>query len=83
MTPTDAIGGMRRRQFLAATATISLGSGCASTPPPDGALLDTEFERFVADWVRLTPERATTLQYFSGAEQDALASGAGARRSAL
>jgi uncharacterized protein (DUF885 family) len=29
-------------------------------------------DKFAADWVRLWPERATLVQYFSGAEQDAL-----------
>jgi uncharacterized protein (DUF885 family) len=53
------------------TAWAGLGSGCAVFEPADNAF-DTWAERFSADWVRLSPERATFTQYFSGAEQAAL-----------
>jgi uncharacterized protein (DUF885 family) len=33
---------------------------------------DQVVDRLAADWVRASPEAATSLQYFSGAEQDAL-----------
>jgi uncharacterized protein (DUF885 family) len=36
------------------------------------AAFDTWSDRFAADWVRQNPQLATSTQYFSGAEQDAL-----------
>ncbi|MBC7685123.1 MAG: DUF885 family protein, partial [Bdellovibrionales bacterium] len=36
------------------------------------AAFDTWSDAFAADWVRLSPERATSAQYFSGPEQQAL-----------
>jgi uncharacterized protein (DUF885 family) len=36
------------------------------------AAFDTWSDRFAADWVRANPQLATSTQYFSGAEQDAL-----------
>jgi uncharacterized protein (DUF885 family) len=34
--------------------------------------IDTFFEDFTAEWVRLSPNQATATRYFTGAEQDAL-----------
>lgn len=68
---------IKRRNALAlatgalGAAWAGLGSGCAVFAPADNAF-DTWAERFSADWVRLSPERATFTQYFSGAEQAAL-----------
>ena len=36
------------------------------------AAFDTWSDRFAADWVRANPQLATSTQYFTGAEQDAL-----------
>ncbi|MSV29791.1 MAG: DUF885 domain-containing protein [Bryobacterales bacterium] len=36
---------------------------------PAAAGIDEFFERFTADWVRASPELATSTQYFSGTEQ--------------
>jgi uncharacterized protein (DUF885 family) len=40
----------------------------AGAPPPIGAF----FESFAKEWVRTDPQAATELQFFEGAEQDAL-----------
>jgi uncharacterized protein (DUF885 family) len=67
----------------AAAGPVSLLSGCAQTgpvtpAPPPAANLAPDFsawaESFAADWVRLSPERVTFSQYFSGAEQAAFES---------
>ena len=71
---------------LWAVAVAALASGCAgtaqapantpATPAPAMATQPASFnawaDTFAADWVRLSPERATFSQYFSGAEQAAL-----------
>jgi uncharacterized protein (DUF885 family) len=44
----------------------------APSRPAQAASFDTWAESFAADWVRLSPERATFSQYFSGPEQAAL-----------
>ena len=59
----------RFTRFVAAFA-VMLAAGCATAPPPQ-AFADWS-DSFAADWVRLSPERATSTQYFQGAEQDAL-----------
>ncbi len=62
---------------LAATALAPWLGACASAPagPATGAQ-DAAFlawsEAFAEDWVRLSPQRASATQYFSGAEQAAL-----------
>ena len=38
-------------------------------PEPD---IGEFFEKFAAEWVRASPQLATTTQFFSGAEQDKL-----------
>jgi uncharacterized protein (DUF885 family) len=55
---------------LAAAFVVAMAAGCAVTPPPQA--FDAWSEGFAADWVRLSPERATFSQFFRGAEQDAL-----------
>jgi uncharacterized protein (DUF885 family) len=44
----------------------------AATPASQAVGFDTWAETFAADWVRLSPERATFSQYFSGDEQAVL-----------
>ncbi|WP_374566497.1 DUF885 family protein [Ideonella sp.] len=51
----------------AAAASAGLGAGCALISPPAG--FDAWADGLAADWVRLSPERATFTQYFGGAEQ--------------
>ena len=73
-------------QLLAACIALALGSAglpataaalatpaapAASAQKPNAAF-DKWSDDFAADWVRLSPERATGGQYFSGAEQQAL-----------
>ncbi|HEX5688309.1 MAG TPA: DUF885 domain-containing protein [Ideonella sp.] len=66
---------IHRRHALALTAGAAwagLGSGCAMFAAPAPQDFDTWADGFAADWVRLSPERATFTQYFDGAEQAAL-----------
>jgi uncharacterized protein (DUF885 family) len=56
---------------LAAALSLALLGACATAPPPTESF-DTWSEHLAADWVRLSPERATFSQYFQGAEQDQL-----------
>jgi len=44
----------------------------APAPPASQASFDRFVDRLAADWMRANPIAATTQQYFSGAEQDAL-----------
>ncbi|MES2150969.1 MAG: DUF885 family protein [Pseudomonadota bacterium] len=55
-----------------APAAAAAAAASASAAPAVNLAFDAWAERFAADWVRLKPERATTTQYFSGAEQAAL-----------
>ncbi|MFL6657548.1 MAG: DUF885 domain-containing protein [Massilia sp.] len=62
---------------LALTATIVPGYSATVRATPatavrTSAAFDKWADSFAADWVRLSPERATNAQYFSGAEQAAL-----------
>jgi len=73
-----------RPQLIAACVALALGSaglpvlaGAAAAPAKAGAqkplaAFDKWADDFSADWVRLSPERATGGQYFAGAEQQAL-----------
>lgn len=54
--------------LLAALATCCQGAAASDT----AAGFDAWSERFAADWVRLSPERATFTQYFASDEQAAL-----------
>ena len=70
---------LRRRalQRLGALALAPVAlAGCAAAPAGADTNaapgFDAWAEAFAADWVRMTPERATFSQYFSGAEQAAL-----------
>ena len=47
-------------------------SALAALPASANPAFDTWADRFAAEWVRLSPEQATGLQYFDGAEQAAL-----------
>lgn len=53
-------------------AEPSRAPAAAATAVKANAAFDAWADTFTADWVRLSPERATTIQYFSGAEQEAL-----------
>ncbi len=68
--------GLNRRQALALAAGAAIavpGAVHAQTTPALAApSFDTWAEAFAADWMRLSPERATFSQYFGGAEQAAL-----------
>lgn len=59
----------RLRAPLLALVACVLAAGC-QTPPP--AAFQPWSEDFAARWMRLSPERSTFSQYFSGAEQEAL-----------
>lgn len=64
-----------RRTVLAAGLSAGLAA-CAADPAArraaTGGSFDAWAEGFAADWMRLSPERSTSTQYFEGAEQDAL-----------
>jgi uncharacterized protein (DUF885 family) len=49
---------------------LAAAAGAAVVKP--NRAFDSWADQFAADWVRLSPERATAVQYFSGAEQQAL-----------
>ena len=59
----------RRPSWLRAAAAALL---LAATTALAASGYDGWSEAFAADWMRLSPERTTATQYFSGAEQDAL-----------
>jgi uncharacterized protein (DUF885 family) len=56
---------MTRREWLAAAAAPPL----AAAPAAD---VERFFDDFFARWLRLDPQRATSLRYFPGGEQDRL-----------
>jgi uncharacterized protein (DUF885 family) len=62
---------MLPRLFVAITASVLLFTGLHAAPAPD-----PKFDEWVDDistaWVRRNPQFATSAQYFSGAEQDAM-----------
>ncbi|NML60944.1 DUF885 domain-containing protein [Massilia sp. RP-1-19] len=62
-----ASGALAQPAPVAAPATVA-----AAGAEQRNAAFDTWADKFSADWVRLSPERATGSQYFSGAEQQAL-----------
>ncbi|ATQ77647.1 DUF885 domain-containing protein [Massilia violaceinigra] len=53
-------------------ATPGAGAGAAAAVDKRDAAFDKWADGFAADWVRLSPQRATVDQYFRGAEQQAL-----------
>jgi uncharacterized protein (DUF885 family) len=55
-----------------AGATKAAKPAVAATQQKTNAAFSKWADGFAADWVRLSPERATNTQYFSGAEQQAL-----------
>jgi uncharacterized protein (DUF885 family) len=74
-------GGLSRRDFLAAagaaSAGLMLGARAWGADAPaaaagGNAALNAFFDDFAAQWVRMSPDTATSLRYFKGAEQDAL-----------
>ena len=54
------------------TSPLALYAPDARAQAKAAPTFDAWSEAFAADWVRLSAERATTTQYFSGAEQAAL-----------
>jgi len=58
---------MLRLRSLLFLLTLGLAAGLRADPA-----FDTWAEDFAAQYVRLSPEQATTVQYFSGEEQDRL-----------
>jgi uncharacterized protein (DUF885 family) len=80
-TPGSPHPDLARRRGLQAALALGLAgglplAGCATDQQPVAPAAPVDFdawsETFAADWVRLSPERATMTQYFSGAEQAAL-----------
>jgi uncharacterized protein (DUF885 family) len=78
---------IRPRTLRAACASLFVPLALGAVVLPDAALaapvahvaaathnaaFDKWADRFADDWVRLNPQLATSTQYFSGAEQDAL-----------
>ena len=74
-----------QRRLIATCIALALGAGAlpAHSAVPGAAkaaqaqkrpntAFDNWADAFAADWVRLSPERATSAQYFAGAEQQAL-----------
>lgn len=71
-----------QRRLIATCIALALGAAvvpaqCAAAKTAavqlkPGAAFDKWSDAFAADWVRLAPERATSAQYFTGAEQQAL-----------
>lgn len=55
-----------------ANANAKAKASAAARQYKPGAAFDRWSEAFAADWIRLSPERATSAQYFDGAEQLAL-----------
>jgi uncharacterized protein (DUF885 family) len=75
-TPPLALPINRRHALaLAAAAALGLQQGCAQTATAPEVLpaagFDAWAESYAADWMRLSAERVTFSQYFSGAEQAA------------
>jgi uncharacterized protein (DUF885 family) len=73
----DAAPDRSRRALLVAALAVGAGAvllpACAQPTPPWPSLqaFDAWAEGFVADWMRLSPERVTATQYFAGID-DAL-----------
>jgi uncharacterized protein (DUF885 family) len=71
-----------QRRLIATCIALALGvavvpaqcatAKTASVQVKPNAAFTTWSDAFAADWVRLSPERATSAQYFDGAEQQAL-----------
>ncbi len=57
---------------LPALAAPAAAKGAAASQLKAHAAFDKWADNFAADWVRLSPQGATSSQYFSGAEQAAL-----------
>jgi uncharacterized protein (DUF885 family) len=54
------------------TALLVLSLAAAPASPAPQRPISVFFEELAKEWVRSDPQRATVMQYFSGAEQDAL-----------
>jgi uncharacterized protein (DUF885 family) len=65
---------LNRRAVLTLAASTGLTAACApmaSLPTAPPADFDSWADNFAADWMRLSAERVTFTQYFTGAEQAA------------
>jgi uncharacterized protein (DUF885 family) len=72
-TPTPPARRLRATAATLALALVSMMAPMAALAQPQAtAAFDEWSESFAADWVRLSAERASMTQYFSGAEQAAL-----------
>ena len=79
-TPTPPVRGLRALRAAATAVATAAALALACVTAPAGAqaaaqpapTFDAWSESFAAEWVRLSAERATLTQYFSGAEQAAL-----------
>ena len=58
-------------QAIAAATPQAIAAATAPAVKPNQAF-DAWADRFAEDWVRTNPQEATSTQYFTGAEQDAL-----------
>jgi uncharacterized protein (DUF885 family) len=63
---------LSRRNFLAAGAALTAAPVFAQSSPTPTPNIDDFFRDFTADWVRHSPNQATSTRYFSGEEQDRL-----------
>ena len=64
---------LTQARLLLGLGLLALASACAvPRPPAVSARFDVESEAFAAQWMRLSPERATVAQYFERSEQDTL-----------
>jgi uncharacterized protein (DUF885 family)/glyoxylase-like metal-dependent hydrolase (beta-lactamase superfamily II) len=59
-------------RVYAASATARLDKRLEEERTPAASAIGAFFESFAREWVRSNPQRATALQYFTGAEQDLL-----------
>ena len=68
------LGGSARLAGVLWVVGVLAGAVALAAPAPndESARFDAFTERLAADWLRADPQSATTLQYFAGAEQDAL-----------
>ena len=70
------MGRLSRRNLIAAGlttgATLAANSAWGQTSPSPAPSIDAFFDTFTADWIRLSPNLATSARYFQGVEQDRL-----------
>jgi uncharacterized protein (DUF885 family) len=69
--PQSALAAAKQARPAAAAANTAAPNAAAANAAPNPAF-DAWADRFAEDWVRLSPQSATSTQYFAGPEQDAL-----------